>query len=69
VPADVEGVRLCRVSHLAPRDACPVYTEYFKRGDTIPEYTCDVHRGATAVEVIGSIFSRIGKGIGRIFGR
>ena len=69
VPTTVEGVRLCRVSHLAAREACPVYTEYFKRGDAIPVDKCDVHRGATAAEVIGTIFSRIGKGIGRIFGR
>ena len=68
-PTTVEGVSLCRVSHLSPRDTCPVYTEYFKHGDTIPEDKCDVHPGATTAQVIGSIFSRIGKGIGRLFGR
>ena len=69
VPTTVEGVRLCRVSYLQPRDTCPVYTEYFKHGDVIPEDKCDVHRGPSAIEAIGGIFSRIGKGIGRIFGR
>jgi hypothetical protein len=52
-----------------PRDACPDYTEYFKHGDAVPEDECDVHRGPSAAEVIGGIFSRIGKEIGRIFGR
>jgi len=69
VPTTVEAVRLCRVSHLAPRDSCPTYDEYFKHGDAIPEDRCDVHRGPNAAEVIGGIFSRIGKGIGKIFGR
>jgi membrane carboxypeptidase/penicillin-binding protein len=69
VPTTVEEVRLCRVSHLLPHDSCPSYTEYFKHGDDVPEDKCDIHRGPNAVEVIGGIFSRIGKGIGKIFGR
>jgi 1A family penicillin-binding protein len=69
VPTTVEDVKLCRVSHLMPRDTCPVYTEYFKHGDDIPEDKCDVHRGPSAAEVIGGIFTQIGKGIGKIFGR
>ena len=75
-PADVprsddgrQHVRLCRVSHMLPRDTCPTYTEYFKHGDVIPEDKCDVHRGPNAAEVIGGVFSKIGKGIGKIFGR
>jgi penicillin-binding protein 1A len=69
VPTTVDAIRLCRVSHLVPRDSCPSYTEYFKHADTIPEEECDVHRGPNAADVIGGIFSRIGKGIGKIFGR
>jgi penicillin-binding protein 1A len=69
VPTTVDSTPLCRVSHMLPRDACPTYTEYFKRTDVIPEARCDVHRGPSAAEVIGGIFSRIGKGIGKIFGR
>ena len=69
VPTTVDSVRLCRVSHLLPRDTCPTYAEYFKHGDVVPEDKCDVHRGPNAAEVIGGIFSKIGKGIGKIFGR
>ena len=69
VPTTVTGVRLCRVSHMLPREACPTYTEYFKHGDVVPDDECDVHRGPSAAEVIGGIFSKIGKGIGKIFGR
>jgi 1A family penicillin-binding protein len=68
VPTTVEGVPLCQVSHMVPRDTCPVYTEYFKHADAIPDDKCNVHRGPSAAEVIGSVFSRIGKGIKGIFG-
>ena len=33
VPTTVDGMPLCRVSHMVPRDTCPTYTEYFKHGD------------------------------------
>jgi 1A family penicillin-binding protein len=69
VPTTVHDVRLCRVSHMLPRETCPTYVEYFKHADVMPEDKCNVHRGPTPVEVIGTIFSRIGKGIGKIFGR
>jgi len=69
VPTTVEEMRLCRVSHMLPRDTCPVYSEYFKYGDLVPDDKCNVHRGPSAAEVIGGIFSQIGKGIGKIFGR
>ncbi|MEO5740238.1 MAG: PBP1A family penicillin-binding protein [Vicinamibacterales bacterium] len=69
VPTTVDSMRLCRVSHLVPREECPTYTEYFKHADLVPDDKCDVHRGPNAAEVIGGIFSKIGKGIGKIFGR
>jgi 1A family penicillin-binding protein len=69
VPTTVEEMRLCRVSHMLPRDTCPSYSEYFKYGDLVPDDKCNVHRGPNAAEVIGGIFSQIGKGIGKIFGR
>jgi 1A family penicillin-binding protein len=69
VPTTVEAMSLCRVSHLKPREGCPTYTEYFKHADEIPENKCDVHRGPSAAEVIGTIFSRIGRSIGKIFGQ
>jgi 1A family penicillin-binding protein len=69
VPTTVEDTRLCRVSHMLPRDTCPTYSEYFKHGDAVPDDRCDVHRGPSAAEVIGGVFSKIGKGIGKIFGR
>jgi 1A family penicillin-binding protein len=69
VPTTVAGTRLCRVTHKLPRDACPAYTEYFKHSDVVPDDQCDVHRGPGAAELIGGIFSKIGKGIGKIFGR
>ena len=69
VPTTVDSMRLCRVSHKLPRDTCPTYAEYFKHGDMIPDDKCDVHAGPSAAEVIGGVLSRIGKGIGKIFGK
>jgi penicillin-binding protein 1A len=68
-PTTVDPMRLCRVSHMVPRESCPTYTEYFKYADLVPDDKCNVHRGPSAAEVIGGIFSQIGKGIGKIFGR
>jgi 1A family penicillin-binding protein len=69
IPTTVDAMPLCRVSHMVPRESCPIYTEYFKYADLVPDDKCNVHRGPSAAEVIGGIFSQIGKGIGKIFGR
>lgn len=65
VPTTVDTVQLCRVTHLVPTDQCPIYAEYFKAGDVIPERKCDVHRGPsrTAARVIGGLFGQIFRGI------
>jgi 1A family penicillin-binding protein len=68
-PSSVTQVSLCRVSHLRPTELCPTYPEYFKAGDVVPTDTCQIHRAParTAVQVLGGIFSRIGRSIGSIF--
>ncbi|PYR59011.1 MAG: hypothetical protein DMF91_15840, partial [Acidobacteria bacterium] len=45
VPKGVHGVELCSVSYLRPVEDCPVYTEYFKEGDSVPSALCPIHRG------------------------
>ena len=72
IPPDVTGEELCRVSHLKPLDGCPVYTEYFKEGDEIPERLCPVHRGSlkqVAARAVEGILRGIGRGIAGIFKR
>jgi membrane carboxypeptidase/penicillin-binding protein len=70
-PPSVQRIELCRVSHLLPTELCPRYSEYFKSGDTVPEQTCDIHRGParTVTQVIGGIFSGLGRKLGSIFRR
>ncbi len=70
-PSSVERVELCRVSHLRPTQLCPRYGEYFKSGDIQPEQTCDVHRAParTVTQVLGGIFSGLGRKLGSIFGK
>jgi penicillin-binding protein 1A len=44
-PEGMRAVELCRVSYLRPVDGCPIYTEYFKDGDSIPSAHCQIHSG------------------------
>ena len=38
--------RYARISYRKPVDGCPLYTEFFKEGDQIPERLCTMHRGS-----------------------
>ena len=44
-PAGLQDEPLCAISFLKPVDGCPLYTEYFKDGDQVPDQLCPVHRG------------------------
>jgi penicillin-binding protein 1A len=45
IPDGLQEQELCRISYLRPVESCPVYTEYFKDGDTIPRQLCTIHHG------------------------
>ena len=45
-PAGLEEETLCAISYRKPVDGCPLYTEYFKEGDDIPDRLCTLHRGS-----------------------
>lgn len=44
-PAGLQDEALCAISYLKPVDGCPLYTEYFKEGDAIPDRLCTLHQG------------------------
>lgn len=44
-PAGIRETRLCAITHRQPVEDCPVYTEYFKPGDDVPNTLCTLHRG------------------------
>jgi penicillin-binding protein 1A len=46
IPATLEPEELCRVTYKRPVNGCPVYTEYFKKGDGKPRLHCQVHEGS-----------------------
>jgi 1A family penicillin-binding protein len=72
VPPGIHGEELCSVSYLAPVDGCPVYTEYFKEGDTVPSTLCPIHRGSfkqRASRAIEGFFRGLGGKIAGIFRR
>jgi penicillin-binding protein 1A len=45
-PAGLQEETLCAISYLKPVDGCPIYSEYFKEGDQIPDRLCPLHRGS-----------------------
>ena len=45
-PSGLEEETLCAISYRKPVDGCPIYTEFFKDGDGIPDRLCSIHRGS-----------------------
>jgi penicillin-binding protein 1A len=71
-PSGVTGVPLCRVTYERPVEQCPVYTEYFKSGDSVPGRLCTVHRATLEQRIeraVEGFFSGVGKKIKGIFKR
>jgi penicillin-binding protein 1A len=70
VPEGLDAVELCNVSYLRPVDECPVYTEYFKDGDSVPREHCPIHRGTLkqrAARAVEGMLRSLGRKIGGIF--
>lgn len=71
-PPGVHAEQLCSVSYLAPVEGCPLYSEYFKDGDTVPSELCPVHRGSLkerTQRAVGGFFRGLGGKIAGIFRR
>jgi len=45
-PAGLAEETLCAISYRKPVDGCPIYTEYFKEGDDVPDRLCILHPGS-----------------------
>jgi 1A family penicillin-binding protein len=72
VPPGIHSEELCSVSYLAPVDGCPIYSEVFKEGDTVPTALCPIHRGSLkqrASRAIDGFFRGLGSKIAGIFRR
>jgi penicillin-binding protein 1A len=70
VPDDLEEVQLCKVSYLRPVEGCPVYTEYFKKGDAIPSRLCPIHQGNVKQQLkraVQGFFAGLGRKLKGIF--
>jgi hypothetical protein len=58
------------VSYLRPVDGCPVYTEYFKQDDEVPDRLCPVHKGSVKQRIqrtMESFFSGIKRRVLGVF--
>jgi 1A family penicillin-binding protein len=72
VPDSLRVEELCSVSYLRPVDSCPVYSEYFKKGDLVPTQLCPIHEGSLkqrAARVVEGIFRSLGGKLAGLFGR
>ena len=63
-PAGLQEETLCAISYLKAVDGCPIYSEYFKEGDQIPDRLCTLHRGSIRQRVARTIEGWIGE-VGR----
>ena len=72
VPESLRVEELCSVSYLRPVDGCPVYHEYFKKGDSVPTQLCTIHQGSLkqrAARVVEGVFRSLGGKIAGLFRR
>jgi 1A family penicillin-binding protein len=54
-PAGLQDEALCAISYLKPVDGCPIYREYFKEGDPIPDRLCPLHKGSVRQRVTRTV--------------
>jgi 1A family penicillin-binding protein len=67
-PQGLQAQQLCQVSYRRPVEGCPTYTEYLKRGDSVPGGLCEVHRGSLGQRVQRATEGALGRVWGRIKG-
>ncbi|HVX65763.1 MAG TPA: PBP1A family penicillin-binding protein [Bryobacteraceae bacterium] len=70
-PAGMRAEPLCRVSYLKPMHDCPLYTEYFKDDDSVPDRLCPLHGGPLkqrAARAVEGFFTGIGRKLKGLFG-
>ena len=69
-PAGLQEEALCALTFLKPVEGCPLYTEYFKDGDHVPNRLCPLHRGTIrqrVSRVLRDLLSEAGRRVGAIF--
>jgi penicillin-binding protein 1A len=69
-PAGLQEETLCAISYRQPVDGCPLYTEYFKDGDDVPDRLCTIHRGSVRQRLTRTVqgwISEAGRRIRGIF--
>jgi penicillin-binding protein 1A len=69
-PAGLHEETLCALSYRRAVDGCPLYTEYFKEGDQVPEGLCPLHRGTVRQRVVRAVqgwFEDLGRSIRDVF--
>lgn len=69
-PAGLRETQLCAITHQQPVEGCPLYSEYFKMGDDVPDDYCPLHRGTIRQRVaraLEGVADELGRRIRDIF--
>jgi 1A family penicillin-binding protein len=67
-PAGLQEEALCTISYRKPVDGCPVYTEFFKEGDAVPDRLCTIHSGSIRQRLTRTVQGWMGEAGRRIRG-
>ncbi len=67
-PAGLAEEALCTISYRKPVDGCPVYTEFFKEGDAVPDRLCTIHSGSIRQRLTRTVQGWMGEAGRRIRG-
>jgi hypothetical protein len=71
-PAGLREELLCSISYQRPVEDCPVYVEYFKEGDDVPNRLCPLHEGSfrqRARRAMEEAVAELGRALKEIFRR
>jgi penicillin-binding protein 1A len=69
-PTGLQEEALCAITYHKPVDGCPLYTEFFKDGDQIPDRMCRLHPGSIRQRVSRTIqgwMDEVGRQVRGIF--
>ena len=69
-PAGLQEETLCAITYRKPVDGCPLYTEFFKDGDDMPDHLCTLHSGSIRQRVTRTIqgwMDEVGRRVRGIF--
>jgi membrane carboxypeptidase/penicillin-binding protein len=69
-PPGLAEEALCAISYRKPVDGCPLYTEFLKEGDDVPDRLCTLHQGSIRqrlARTFQGVMAEVGRRVRGIF--